>query len=67
MFDQLIKLLIISYLSLYSQRPHTAIRTQTREKACKGTTKNAHEQIFLEKNVFLDKICHIFTKSAAGS
>ena len=25
------------------------------EKACKGTTKNAHGQIFLEKNVFLYK------------
>ena len=25
------------------------------EKACKGTTKNAHEQIFFKKNVFLDK------------
>ena len=26
------------------------------EKARKGTTKNAHGQIFLEKNVFFDKI-----------
>ena len=25
------------------------------ESACKGTTKNAHVQIFLEKNAFLDK------------
>ena len=25
------------------------------EKSCKGTTKNAHGQIFLEKNVFFDK------------
>ncbi len=30
------------------------------ESACKGTTKNAHVQIFLEKNAFLDK------KSAHG-
>jgi hypothetical protein len=29
---------------------------QSAEKACKGTTKNAHEQIFLEKNVFLSEI-----------
>ena len=31
--------------------------TRTREKACKGTTKNAHTQIFFRKNVFLDKNC----------
>ena len=30
------------------------------ESGCKGTTKNAHVQIFLEKNAFLDK------KSAHG-
>ena len=31
------------------------LETKSPEKACKGTTKNAYVQVFLEKNAFLDK------------
>ena len=47
---------VVQYCSmLFSIVQYCDLLNAKRQKACKGTTKNAHTQIFLEKNVFLDK------------